>query len=215
MDKKQLKQAHEEGLISDDKFKDELFKLEMTPKVKKKKKVAVTITEDEFVKLIKNTKYDHHKLAFLLGFGAGMRVSEIVGGERKDQENIPPLTKENVDLDKKKIFITDAKGMKQRYTVVPKGFQKKHLRLLPISKFCGARALQSAFTKNCKKAGLLESKPGLHFHCLRSGFISHALKKGIPIHQIRDLVGHENISTTNIYSITTIDESIKSYEDLF
>lgn len=50
---------------------------------------------------------------------------------------------------------------------------------------------------------------------LRSGFISHALKKGIPIHQIRDLVGHENIATTNIYSITTIDESIKSYEELF
>ena len=215
MNKKQLKQAHEEGLIDDDKFKDELFKLETTPKIKKKKKVAVTLTEEEFVELIKHTKYEHHKVAFLLGFGAGLRVSEIVGGEREGEEDIPPLKKENVDFVAKKIFIEDAKGMKQRYTVLPKGLQPKHMKFLPISKTCGARALQSAFTKNARAAGLLVKKPGLHFHCLRSGFISQCLKKGMPIHFVRDLVGHSNISTTNIYAIGSIDEAIKSYEELF
>jgi len=200
MNKKELKKAHDEGLISDEKFKDELFKLETTPKIKKKKKVAVTLTEEEFIELIKHTKYDHHKVAFLLGFGAGLRVSEIVGGEREGEDDIPPLTKENVDLVEKEIFIADAKGMKQRRTVLPKGFKQKHLKLLPISKFCGARALQAAFTKNARAAGLLEKKPGLHFHCLRSGFISHCLKQGMPIHFVRDLVGHSNISTTRINS---------------
>ena len=41
------------------------------------KKLPVWIEKDEFVKLIKATTQPHHKLAFLLGFGAGMRVSEV------------------------------------------------------------------------------------------------------------------------------------------
>lgn len=215
MNKKQLKQAYEEGLIDDDKFKEELFKIETIQKIKKKKKVAVTLTEEEFIKLIRYTKSEHHKVAFLLGFGSGLRISEIVGGKREDGEDIPPLKKENIDFIAKKIFIEDAKGMKQRYTVLPKGLKPKHMNLLPISKFCGARALQLAFNKSATIAGLKVKKPGLHFHCLRSGFISQCLKKGMPIHFVRDLVGHSNISTTNIYAIGSIDEAIKSYEALF
>ena len=36
MNKKQLKQSFEEGLITQDQYKEELFKLETTPKPKKK-----------------------------------------------------------------------------------------------------------------------------------------------------------------------------------
>ena len=41
------------------------------------KKLPIAINEDEFVKLIKNTKQDNHKLAFLLGYGSGLRISAI------------------------------------------------------------------------------------------------------------------------------------------
>ena len=33
-------------------------------------------------------------------------------------------------------------------------------------------------------------KPSVHFHSLRHGFATHALNKGIPIHDIRTLMGH-------------------------
>ncbi len=213
MNKKELNKAQGERLITDKQYKDELFKLATTKQVKQKKKLAVTVSEEEFAKIIKNTKKDIHKLAFLLGWGAGLRISEIVGGKREDGVDIPPLEKERVDMVKKKILIADAKGGKQRITVLPKGFKTKHLSMLPIKRV--ARSLQYAFKNSCRKAGLLESKPELHFHCLRSGFITHCLKNNMPIHYVRDLVGHSNISTTNIYAVGNIEDAIKSYEDNF
>ncbi len=211
--KKELKKLYDGGLIDDERYKDELFKLATTKQTRKIKKIAVTITEEEFIELIKHTRKDIHKLAFLLGFGSGLRISEIVGGKREEGEDIPPLMPNRVDMKAKKIFIADAKGGKQRTTVLPKGFKQKHLKMLPIKRT--SRAIQDAFKKAAARAGLLENKPELHFHCLRSGFISHGLKKGIPVHLIRDLVGHSNISTTNIYAIGDLDDAVKLYEERF
>ena len=79
----------------------------------------------------------------------------------------------------------------------------------------GIRALQKAFKSSCKKAGLLEIKPSLHFHSLRHGFGSQMAKKGVPIHHIRTLMGHSNISTTNVYLELNPTDALKSYEELF
>ena len=66
-----------------------------------------------------------------------------------------------------------------------------------------------------KKSKLLEKKPNLHFHSLRHSFGSRLAGQGVPIHHIRTLMGHSNISTTNIYLIANPAEALKSYEDLF
>ena len=213
MNKKELSKLFKENLITEAQYKEELFKLATTKKPKVKKKLAVTVSEEDFIKIINKTKSDKHKLAFLLGFGSGLRISEIVGGVREEGDNIPALTKEKVNLQTKRIIIEDAKGGKSRIAPVPKGFKTKHLFMLPIQ--LTARALQIGFKNSCRKAGLLEARPNLHFHCLRSGFITHSLKMGVPIHQVRDLVGHSNISTTNIYAIGNTEDALKSYEDKF
>lgn len=166
------------------------------------KKLPVSIDEDEFVKLIKNTKYEHWKIAFLLGFGAGMRISEVV-----------KLQPGDINMKEKRMFIREAKGGKDRIVPLPKGFAPKHMKQIPMK--CGARALQAAFTKTCKKAGLMENKPGLHFHSLRHGFANQCVSNGMPIHHLRTLLGHSNISTTNIYLEANPKHALKSYQDLF
>ena len=176
----------------------------------KTKKLPVAIDEEEFIKLVKEAKSEKQKLAFLLGFGAGMRVSEIVKLESKD-----------VDLKERKIFIHLGKGGKDRVVPLPKGFKEKHLELLPIGKKTGIhkgiqrRGLAKAFKEAAKASGLLESKPDAHFHSLRHGFASQAVKNGIPIHFVRTLMGHSNISTTNVYLELNPTEALKSYEELF
>jgi len=170
--------------------------------MRKPKKLPVAIHEDEFVKLIKNTKYEHWKIAFLLGFGAGMRISEVVKLEPRD-----------IDFDKKSIHIRQGKGSKDRIVPIPKGLMPKHLKYLPMK--CGARALQSAFKKSCVAAGLLENKPELHFHSLRHGFATQCVSNHVPIHHIRTLMGHSNISTTNVYLEANPIDALKSYEELF
>jgi len=213
MNQKELSKLFKENLITEVQYKEELFKLATTKKPKVKKKLAVTVSEEDFIKIIDNTKSPKHRLAFLLGWGSGLRISEIVGGTREEGDNIPALTKEKINFETKSMRIEDAKGGKSRIAPVPKGFKTKHLAMLPIK--LTPRALQIGFKNSCRKAGLLEARPNLHFHCLRSGFISHSLKEGMPIHHVRDLVGHTNISTTNIYAIGNTEDALKSYEDKF
>jgi len=166
------------------------------------KKLPVIVTEEEFTKLIAHTKQKHHKIAFLFGFGAGLRVSEVVSLEQRD-----------INLKERKVLIRQAKGSKDRIVPLPKGFKQNMIGFIPIK--CGIRALQKAFKNSCRKSGLLETKPTIHFHSLRHGFCSRLANLGVPIHHIRTLAGHSNISTTNIYLEANPKEALKKYEELF
>ena len=65
------------------------------------KKIPVSVYSDEFKLLIENTPKLNFKIAFLLGYGSGMRISEIVN-----------LTKGEVNLKEKSILIRQGKGGK-------------------------------------------------------------------------------------------------------
>lgn len=221
MNKKELKKAYQNKLITEERFKEELFKLEtMNAISKKKKKLPVSITEEEFVALIQATDKERFRVVFLFGYGSGMRLSEIVGGEREDGIAIQPLTKEKIDMKGKFIRIEDAKGGKDRIVPLPKGFKEQYLKYLPFTQVYSnidscRRSVEKAFKRAAAKAGLLIIKPSMHFHSLRHGFGTRMANQGVPIHQIRTLMGHSNISTTNIYLEANPQEALKSYEKFF
>lgn len=110
-------------------------------------------------------------------------------------------------------MIEQGKGSKDRIVPLAKGFKEVHLKLLPLT--IGVRALEKAFKECAERAGLLKTKPTLHFHSLRHGFASNSVNNGIPIHHVRTLMGHSNISTTNVYLEMNPKEALKSYEELF
>jgi len=172
MNRKELNKAFEENLITEQQFKDGLFKLEEEAYQRKlthktSKKLPVSISEEEFVKLIQHTnrrakktgkfirevEYQQQRIAFLLGYGSGLRISEIIH-----------LRPEDVNFKEKNILVRQGKGRKDRIVPIPKGFKEEFLALLPIT--VGVRALEIAFKKSCAKAGLLKTKPELHFHCV-------------------------------------------------
>ena len=53
------------------------------------------------------------------------------------------------------------------------------------------------FKKVVREASLSEN---IHFHTLRHSFASILIQKGASIYAVKELRGHENISTTQIYS---------------
>lgn len=171
------------------------------------KRLPVAVSEEEFYELLKYTNKRHHKLAFLLGFGSGMRISEIL--------NLQPR---HISIKDKTILVELGKGKKDRVIPLAKGFKEEYLKLLPL-KFSnlssGSRSLEKAFKRAAKQAGLLEKKPTLHFHNLRSGFATNCISKGIPISHLKTLMGHSNISTTSVYLEANPREALKSYQDLF
>lgn len=166
------------------------------------KKLPVAITQEDFIKIIKHTKHLRHKVAYLLGFAAGLRVSEIVN-----------LKKENIDFKEKRIMILNAKGGKDRVVPLPKGFKESYMKVIPLG--ITARALQHAFGLACLRAGIKDIKPNVSFHSLRHGFGSQSANNGIPVHHIRTLMGHSNISTTNVYLELNPKKALESYEEYF
>ncbi len=168
----------------------------------KPKKLPVAISQEEFTQLIKNTNKQEQKIAFLLGFGSGLRISEITRLEKRD-----------INFKERNILVRQGKGAKDRIVPIPKGFKESHLKHIPIK--VGVRALQRSFKSAATRSGLLKTKPTIHFHSLRHGFATRLVGQSVPIHHIRTLMGHTNISTTNIYLEANPKDALKSYEELF
>lgn len=162
-------------------------------------KLPKSITPDEFRLLIEKTKKRNMsgRIAFLLAYGAGMRLSEV---KNLRPENI----KEN------QIEILSGKGDKDRIVPKPKGWKDEFLRFLPIKK--SIRSLERNFKVAAAKAKL---NPLYSFHSLRHGFATRLLEGGVPLNQVQLLLGHSNIATTSIYTKARPLDALKSYEDLF
>lgn len=161
---------------------------EEEPKEKKKRRrpLPIFVTEKEYVRLLQYTRSMHHKIAFMLAFESGLRISEVMNLEERD-----------IIVEDKTIKVREGKGLKDRVTVLPVNWKPHHLDFIPIK--CSARAIQKAFEMYAKESGLYKIKPKVHFHSLRHGFATFCYDKGIEIADIQMALGHGDISTTMIY----------------
>ena len=164
------------------------------------KKLPAYMSEEEFKHLVKSTQKRHLKLAFILAFYSGLRISEVVN-----------LKKEDFDLPGKRINIRGGKGGKDRVVPLPKGFPEAYLEFVPYP--FGKRYLQKAFKKAITEAKI--TKTGLTFHSLRHSFAVMCLNRGMPLNHVQILLGHENIATTSIYTRVNPTDALKRYEDLW
>ena len=178
----------------------------MKPKTKgirKPKPLPIEINQDEYVELLKAEGLQiHHKVAFMLGFESGLRISEIVN-----------LRKDDFDFGNKQIRINMGKNSKDRIVGLPMSWQPQHINYIPIK--CQQRALQKAFIQSAIKIGLKKKKPKIHFHSLRHGFATECIRSGVDIATVSGLLGHEDISTTSIYVNLCPAERIAQYRNKF
>jgi len=163
------------------------------------KKLVKGLTFEEFEKLISviPPKDKLSKTSFLLGYGSGLRISEVV---KLKSENI----KEN------RIEIWDSKGGKDRIVPKPKGWREYMDKEIPIKK--SIRTLERNFKKYAKKAKLPENYV---FHSLRHGFALLALERGIPVNDLQLFMGHSSLSVTNVYTKSRPTGALERWKDLF
>ncbi|GAH34196.1 unnamed protein product [marine sediment metagenome] len=168
----------------------------------KAKPLPIEINQSEYVALLKVTKHMHHKIAFMLGFESGLRISEIVN-----------LKKEDFDFGNKQVRVNMGKNSKDRIVPLPLSWKPHHIKYIPMP--CKQRALQKALIQSTEETGLKAKKPKVHFHSLRHGFATECIRSGMDITTVSGLLGHEDISTTTIYINLCPAERIDKYRNKF
>jgi integrase/recombinase XerD len=153
---------------------------------KRESKLPVEVNEDEFIELMEATNKIHHKIAFLLAWESGLRISEVI--------NLKP---EHINEKDKLIFILEGKGCKDRYTNLPIDWMPHLMKYIPIK--CSIRALQASFMLYATKTGLKAKKPTVHFHSLRHGYATHCVRQGVKLPFIQVMLGHTDLATTSVY----------------
>jgi site-specific recombinase XerD len=162
------------------------------------KKLPVVLTKEEVMRLAEVIKNRKHRTMLLLAYGSGLRVSEVISIKVKD-----------LDFERQVIHIVQAKGQKDRYTVMPKkleyelkyfAFERSIADFLFESQRGGklsTRTLQVVFLRAIKMAKIPKMAT---FHCLRHSFATHMLENGVDLRFVQELLGHSHISTTMRYT---------------
>lgn len=137
-----------------------------------------------------------HRLAVLVLYAAGLRVSELIGANVAD-----------VDLARRTLHVRMGKGGKGRYTVLSErlledlawiiGERGPKEPLIPsrTGERWSARSLQHVVERAAAAVGVQAS-----CHTLRHSFATHLLEGGTDIRFIQDLLGHAKIETTTRYT---------------
>jgi len=137
---------------------------------------------------------------FELFYSSGLRLSELAA-----------LNMDNIDLSDRELRVLKGKGGKQRnlpigskaLTALKKWFSYRTQTTDPAvfisnkGKRLGQRSIQLRLDRWCKKIGLPEH---VHPHMLRHSFASHLLESSHDIRAVQELLGHSNLSTTQIYT---------------
>ncbi|MBC5838767.1 tyrosine-type recombinase/integrase [Flavobacterium muglaense] len=174
------------------------FELKL-PRPKTEKKLPAVLTMEECLEIFRAVDNPKHKLLLLIGYGAGLRVSEIVTLEWRD-----------ILFSEHKIHIKNAKGKKDRMVMLPYSIVNSleiYKKLYEPNKYVfegqfagepySTGSARSVMRQALKKSGL-EKKATVH--TLRHSFATHLLESGTDIRYIQKFLGHASIKTTTIYT---------------
>lgn len=175
---------------------------------KKDKNLPIVLNKEEVKKLIDSAETHKSELMISLLYSSGLRVSELVN-----------LKKVDLSLDEKLGWVRKGKGNKDRIFTISESLcsrLKEYLAKNPscVYVFSGTKPLT---TRNIQKiiqstARKAEINKRVTPHTLRHSFATHLLEAGVDIRIIQELLGHSNLSTTQIYTHIS-QEQLKSVKN--
>lgn len=193
-----------------------------TPKTAKK--LPKTLDTDQVAQLLDTTVSRWHEVRdhtmLELFYSSGLRLSELAGADL-----------DKVDLQDGSIRVV-GKGNKERLVPVGRDAIKAISQWLKIrldlpkkpadvqscnalflsetGRRLGARSIQ----QRVKKWAMTKGLPGnLHPHMLRHSFASHMLESSQDLRAVQELLGHSDISTTQIYTHLDFQHLAKVYDN--
>lgn len=171
---------------------------------KKEKKLPNVLSQGEVLKLLGNITNLKHKSILFLTYSSGLRVGEVVR-----------LRFQDIDIERKTIFIKQGKGKKDRYTLLSDAAlaviqhyirkDRPKIWLFPgqTSGHLTERTVQKVFEQALNAAKI---KKKVSVHSLRHSFATHLLEGGTDLRYIQELMGHQSVRTTEIYTHVSVKD---------
>lgn len=157
------------------------------------RKIPQMLSDEEALKLFSIVYNPKHKLQLMLLYYCGMRVSEMLH-----------LKKQDIDYKQDILKVVQGKAGKDRFIPIPKPL------LIDLKAYCINLEGDRLFTTTARNTQALlgrlskKVKKQIHPHTLRHSYATHVLEKTNNLELVRDLLGHSNIQTTQIYTHMTI-----------
>ena len=187
------------------------------PMYKKKRKLPKILSDEELNVFFNACDNYMHKTIFMLIYGAGLRISEATY-----------LRVEDIDSKNMRLFVRNGKGSRERYTVLPEASLKMLRKYYQMYKpnhpegylFLNREGnplkverLRVYFRRYRRKAKISEE---FIVHSLRHAFATKLVEEGVPLVQVKELLGHSCIRSTMTYvHVANNMQKVNSPLDIF
>ena len=163
---------------------------------RKERRLIEVLTQKEVMAIIGSISHPKQKAIISGLYFHGFRLNELLN-----------LKYQHIDREKNLIMIRGGKGAKDRYVplneywidylkyhAIYSGHKKDYAGYIfrPYSE----SSVRSILKRKAKELGI---KKNVHPHILRDCYASHLLEQGIDTRFIQEILGHENIKTTQKY----------------
>jgi len=158
-----------------------------------------------------------YKTIFMLIYGTGVRISEATN-----------IRIEDIDSKNMRLFVRNGKGERERFTVLPKAslemlrecykrYKPKHPEGYMFLNTDGnplkVERLRVFFRRYRRKAKISEE---FIVHSLRHSFATKLVEEGVPLVQVKELLGHSCIRSTMTYvHVANNMQGVKSPLDIY
>ncbi len=188
---------------------------------KKQKPLPQFVKECEMDRLIDKEEWgDDYKdvrarTIIILLYETGIRRSELVGLDDKDVDLVAHQLKVTGKRDKQRIvpFGEELAQMLQQYIEVRNKQQRNDMQALFLNKK-GERLtghqLYNIVRENLSRVTTMQKRSP---HVLRHSFATAMLNHDANLESVRQLLGHESLETTEIYTHTTFEQLKRVYKD--
>ncbi len=187
---------------------------------KQSKKLLRVVSEKEITDLLEKANYPEgylgilHKTIINTFYSTGMRLSELI--HLKDSD---------VDFENNRLRVL-GKRNKERFIPISRSFKEELISFKRERELTCNEAAETWFFLNPKSKKLypklvydlvnryissVSSIEKRSPHVLRHSFATHMLNRGADLNSIKELLGHSNLSATQVYTHNSVDQLKKTY----